>query len=79
MEALTDAELLAILLRTGTAQKSALEIAKELTVDGGLYRRLAGVRDLNELMQIKGMGRPAQQQFLAALEIIADVLRRPAL
>ncbi|WP_337767047.1 UPF0758 domain-containing protein, partial [Phascolarctobacterium succinatutens] len=53
VEALTDAELLAILLRTGTARKSALEIAKELTADGGLYRRLAGVRDLNELMQIK--------------------------
>lgn len=69
VEALTDAELLAILLRTGTAQKSALEIAKELTVDGGLYRRLAGVRDLNELMQIKGMGQAKAATVLAALEI----------
>ena len=66
---LTDAELLAILLRTGTAQKSALEIAKELTADGGLYRRLAGVRDLNELMQIKGMGQAKAATVLAALEI----------
>lgn len=69
VEALTDAELLAILLRTGTAQKSALEIAKELTADGGLYRRLAGVRDLNELMQIKGMGQTKAATVLAALEI----------
>ena len=69
VEALTDAELLAILLRTGTAQKSALEIAKELTADGGLYRRLAGVRDLNELMQIKGMGQAKAATVLAALEI----------
>ena len=69
VEALTDAELLAILLRTGTARKSALEIAKELTADGGLYRRLAGVRDLNELMQIKGMGQAKAATVLAALEI----------
>ena len=69
VNALTDAELLAILLRTGTAQKSALEIAKELTADGGLYRRLAGVRDLNELMQIKGMGQAKAATVLAALEI----------
>ena len=58
VEALTDA-----------ARKSALEIAKELTADGGLYRRLAGVRDLNELMQIKGMGQAKAATVLAALEI----------
>ena len=37
--ALTDAELVAILLRTGTAEKSALDIASEMTADGGLYKR----------------------------------------
>lgn len=67
--ALTDAELLAILLRTGTAQRSALELGQELTADGGLYRRLAGIRDLNELMQIKGLGQAKAATVLAALEI----------
>lgn len=69
VQALTDAELLAILLRTGTAQKSALAIAKELTADGGLYRRLARVSNLNELMQIKGLGQAKAATLLAALEI----------
>ena len=31
---LTDAELIAILLRTGTAEKSAIDIASEMTADG---------------------------------------------
>ncbi len=69
VEALTDAELVAILLRTGTAERSALDIGKELTADGGLYKRLAGVRNLNELMQIKGMGQAKAATVMAALEI----------
>ncbi len=68
-QALTDAELLAILLRTGTAQKSALVIAKELTCDGGLYRRLARVNSFSELTQIKGLGQAKAATLLAALEI----------
>lgn len=69
VEALTDAELLAVLLRTGTVQKSALELGRELTADGGLYRRLAAVRNINELMQIKGLGQAKAATVLAALEI----------
>ncbi len=68
-ESLTDAELLAVLLRTGTAEKSALTLARELTADGGLYRRLAGISTLHELMQIKGMGQAKAATVLAALEI----------
>ncbi len=68
-QALTDAELLAILLRTGTAQKSALTIAKELTAEGGLYRQLARVSRLDELTQIKGLGQAKAATLLAALEI----------
>lgn len=67
--ALTDAELLAILLRTGTAEKSALEIGNEMTADGGLYKRLAGITDINELTQIKGLGRAKAATVLAALEL----------
>lgn len=67
--ALTDAELIAILLRTGTAKKSAIEIAGELTADGGLYKRLAGITRLNELTNIKGLGQAKAATVLAALEI----------
>ena len=47
--ALTDGELLAILLRTGTASKSALTLGKELTKDGGLYKRLARISRMQEI------------------------------
>lgn len=68
-EALTDAELIAILLRTGTAEKSALTIGRELTANSGLYQRLAAVKKLQELMQIKGLGVSKAATILAALEI----------
>ena len=67
--ALTDAELVAILLRTGTAEKSALEISSEMTANGGLYNRLAGITDVNELTYIKGLGRAKAATVLAALEL----------
>ena len=68
-EVLTDAELIAILLRTGTAEKSAIDIASEMTADGGLYKRLAGITRLNELTNIKGLGQAKAATVLAALEI----------
>lgn len=67
--ALTDAELLAILLRTGTAEKSALDIGSELADNGGLYKRLAGITRLTELTNIKGLGQAKAATVLAALEI----------
>ena len=66
---LTDAELIAILLRTGTAEKSAIDIASEMTADGGLYKRLAGITRLKELTNIKGLGQAKAATVLAALEI----------
>ena len=66
---LTDAELIAILLRTGTVEKSAIDIASEMTADGGLYKRLAGITRLNELTNIKGLGQAKAATVLAALEI----------
>ena len=66
---LTDAELIAILLRTGTAEKSAIDIASEMTANDGLYKRLAGITRLNELTNIKGLGQAKAATVLAALEI----------
>ena len=66
---LSDAELVAVLLRTGTMDKSALALADELTRDGGLYKRLAGMRQLQELMKFKGLGIAKASTILAAIEI----------
>lgn len=66
---LSDAELVAVLLRTGTLEKSVLELAGELTADGGLYKRLAGIRQLHELTKIKGLGIAKASTILAAIEI----------
>ncbi|MGM9570423.1 MAG: DNA repair protein RadC [Phascolarctobacterium sp.] len=67
--ALTDGELLAILLRTGTASQSALAIGRELTKDGGLYKKLARMSRIEELTQIRGLGQAKAATVLAALEL----------
>ena len=67
--ALSDAELVAVLLRTGTQEKSAMSLATELTADGGLYKHLAGIRQLKELTKIKGLGMAKASTILAAIEI----------
>lgn len=58
-EALTEAELLAIVLRTGTKDKSAVELAREVLELAKPPREgLLGLYDvtLEELMEIKGIG-----------------------
>ncbi|MDO4177790.1 MAG: DNA repair protein RadC [Phascolarctobacterium sp.] len=66
---LSDAELMAVLLRTGTKEQSALSIGQDLTKNGKLYRELAGITELNELTQFKGLGKAKAATVLAALEI----------
>lgn len=67
--ALSDAELVAILLRTGTARRSALVIASEITAGGGLYNRLAGADKIADLLCYKGLGTAKAAALLAALEL----------
>ena len=58
-EALTESELLAIILRTGTKERSALEIAEEiLSISETPRTGLLGLYDvpLERLMQIHGLG-----------------------
>ncbi len=58
-ESLTEGELLAIILRTGTQEKSALVLANEV-LSLGKYPRtgLLGLHDLSieDIMQVKGIG-----------------------
>jgi DNA repair protein RadC len=73
-ESLTDAELLAVLLRTGVKGKTAVDLARELLEH---YRSLAGLLDAGaELARIKGLGAAKRAQFAAAIEIARRSLRQ---
>lgn len=66
--ALSAAELLAIILRTGTPQESALELAHRVLSDPRGLRFLAEAT-IEELCQIKGIGLAKAAQVKAALEL----------
>ena len=72
--ALSTRELVAIVLGTGSASRSALEVAEQL-VAGGL-RELAG-RSLAGLEREHGVGRAKATRLLAALELGARVASEP--
>ena len=72
---LTDAELLAIFLRTGTAGVDVLSLANLLLKEWGTLRRLAGC-SLTELASLPGMG-PAKAAELKASFEMGRRLARP--
>ena len=82
--ALSDVELLALLLRTGLAGKSVLHLAQDL-LDG--FGGIAGLLNAgaDDLKRVKGLGGPAKRaELVAVLElarrVLAEQLReRPAL
>ena len=66
-KALSDAELLAILLRTGVPNKSAVELARELLEQ---FKGLAGLFSAGDkLAKVKGLGDAKRAQFAAAIEL----------
>ncbi|MET0918611.1 MAG: DNA repair protein RadC [Burkholderiales bacterium] len=67
--ALTDAELLAIFLRTGVPGKSALDLARELLIrfDGSLRRLVDATFD--ELSALSGVGKAKATQLMAVIEL----------
>ena len=71
---LSDAELLAILISTGTKNKNAEQIADDLIAKYNSFRGLAN-QPLNALLEIKGLGDVKIIRIAAAFEIarrIAD-------
>jgi len=62
---LTDAELVAVLLRTGIRGKSAVELARELLQSFGGITGMLSAR----LEAVKGLGPAKRAQFAAALEL----------
>src|SRR5436309_13970890 len=71
--ALSDGELVAVLLRSGVRGKSAVDMARELlTQYGGVTHMLeAGA----ELETIKGLGPAKRAQFAAAIELARRALQ----
>lgn len=74
VRALSDAELLAVLLRTGTPGKDALQLARELfTIHGGWRGLLAlGADDFG---RVRGLGPSKAATLLAVAEIAKRQLR----
>jgi DNA repair protein RadC len=67
-EALSHAELLAILLRTGTVSESAVRLAGRILSESGGLRSLVDMSK-DQLTQIKGIGDAKALQIIAGIEL----------
>src|SRR5688572_25498617 len=69
---LSDAELLAVLLRTGLPGKSAVDLARELLKK---YKGIAAMLEAGDLETVSGLGPAKRAQFAAAIELSRRALR----
>lgn len=67
VEALTDAELLALVIRSGSGKGNVLELSREILSEFGLGR--LGGASINELKQFDGVGEVKAGQVLAVSEL----------
>lgn len=67
--ALSDAELIAILLRTGNTAESAVDLAKKLLATSGNSLNALSDMSLRELSRIKGIGQAKAIALLTAFEL----------
>lgn len=65
---MSNAELLAILLRTGTRSESAVTLSQRLLLESGGLRGLSD-RSVEQLCERRGVGPAKALQLLAALEL----------
>jgi DNA repair protein RadC len=68
-QALSDAELLAILVGSGSRNESAVELMKRLLADCNNNLNTLGKRSIHELMQYHGIGEAKAITILAACEL----------
>ena len=70
-ECLTDTELLAIIIKSGTKNKTAIEVARDVIISGYGNGGLENIRTLSleELVKIKGMGKKKAIQLKTVSEI----------
>ena len=67
-EALRDAELIAVLIRTGTKDMGAVRLAEELIHQFGSLRAISQA-SIEEIQQVKGLGQVKAIEIKAALEL----------
>ncbi|WP_113955262.1 RadC family protein [Arenicella xantha] len=67
-QSLSDAELLALFIRTGIPGKTAIDMAREALLEAGGLRALLNM-SRTEIKQFKGIGDAKYVQFSAALEL----------
>ncbi|MGB5288093.1 MAG: DNA repair protein RadC [Ignavibacteriaceae bacterium] len=72
-QSLSDAELVAILLRTGKKGKSVLEIAREIINSDGNLAMLA-TRTIDSLQKVDGIGKDKAATLAAAFELSRRIL-----
>lgn len=73
--ALSDAEVLAIVLRTGIQGKNVLQLASELLLEfGGLAHLLNA--DASRIRSVKGLGKAKSAELLAILELARRSLKQ---
>ena len=66
---LTDTELLAIIIRSGTKEISAVELAKNILASVGNNLHALGKLSVADLMKFKGVGETKAVAIISALEI----------
>lgn len=76
-KALSNAELLAILLRTGTVSETAVSLAQRLLRECGSLRQLAEL-SLDQFLRIKGIGTTKALQVMAGIELGRRISRSAA-
>jgi DNA repair protein RadC len=72
-QALTDAELLAILISTGTRNKPAERIAEEIIQRFGSFKGMAN-QPLSKFLELKGLGDVKAIRVAAAFEIARRIV-----
>lgn len=75
---LTNAELLGIILNTGTKNESAVQLAQNLLVYHGGLQALKS-KSLQELMEVKGIGQAKGLQILSVIELAKRFSQIPAM
>lgn len=74
-DSLTDSELLAILISTGTKGKTAEEVAKEIINKFGSFKGMAN-QPLEKFLEIKGLGDRKVIRIAAAFEIARRIVNQ---
>jgi DNA repair protein RadC len=74
-DSLTDPELLAILISTGTKGKPAEEVAKEILDKFGSFKGMAN-QPLEKFLEIKGLGDRKIIKIAAAFEIARRIVNQ---